>query len=106
MVGSRLTLLDKLNLFVGVYAQMFLGIFRFSWWSPFFLYSLFQLAGFFALVWYYAVVSMVNVIYGSVTTVVVALLSVEVVALILLLSAQVIAELERGPDESAREKRS
>lgn len=58
------------------------------------------------LVWYYAVVSMVNVIYGSVTTVVVALLSVEVVALILLLSAQVIAELERGPDESAGEKRS
>lgn len=56
------------------------------------------------LVWYYACVSMVNVIYGSVTTVVVALLSIEVVAIILLLGAQVIAELEDKPDESAREE--
>lgn len=58
------------------------------------------------LVWYYACVSMVNVIYGSVTTVVVALLSIEVVAIILLLGAQVIAELESNPDESDGEKRS
>ena len=49
------------------------------------------------LVWYYAAVSMVNVIYGSIATVVVALLSIEVVALILLLGAQVIAELESNP---------
>lgn len=47
------------------------------------------------LVWYYASLSMVNVIYGSIATVVVALLSIEVSALILLLGAQVIAELER-----------
>ncbi len=53
-MGPRLTFLDKLNLFVGTYAQMFLGIFRFSWWSPFFIYAIFQLAGFFALLWYYA----------------------------------------------------
>lgn len=53
------------------------------------------------LVWYYAVVSMVNVIYGSITTVVVALLSIEVVTIILLLGAQVIAELEIKPDEPA-----
>jgi membrane protein len=58
------------------------------------------------LVWYYAVISMVNLIYGSIATVVVALLSIEVVALILLLGAQVIAELERKPDEFAKEKRS
>jgi YihY family inner membrane protein len=58
------------------------------------------------LVWYYAVISMVNLIYGSIATVVVALLSIEVVAVILLLGAQVIAELECKPDESAREKRS
>jgi len=58
------------------------------------------------LVWYYAVISMVNLIYGSIATVVVALLSVEVAALILLLGAQVIAELERKPDELAEEKRS
>lgn len=58
------------------------------------------------LVWYYAVVSMVNVIYGSISITVVALLSIEVVALILLLGAQVIAELERNPDESAKEGQS
>jgi membrane protein len=46
------------------------------------------------LVWYYGAVSMVNVIYGSIAITVVALLSIEFVALILLLGAQVIAELE------------
>jgi membrane protein len=56
------------------------------------------------LIWYYAAVSMVNVIYGSITMTVVALLSVEVVAVILLLGAQVIAELERKPDASSREE--
>jgi len=54
------------------------------------------------LVWYYATISMVNVIYGSIAITVVALLSIEFVAIILLLGAQVIAELERPPDESAR----
>jgi YihY family inner membrane protein len=47
------------------------------------------------LIWYYTVVSMVNVIYGSIAITVVALLSLEVVVVILLLGAQVIAELER-----------
>ena len=51
------------------------------------------------LVRYYAVISMVNLIYGSFATVVVALLSIEAVALILLLGAQVIAELERKTNE-------
>jgi membrane protein len=58
------------------------------------------------LVWYYAAISMVNVIYGSIAITVVALLSIEVVVLILLLGAQVIAELERQPDESTREDQS
>ncbi len=58
------------------------------------------------LVWYYAVVSLVNVIYGSIATVVVALLSIEVVAIILLLGAQVIAELESRSDVSPKEERS
>jgi len=52
------------------------------------------------LVWYYATISTVNVIYGSITITVVALISIEVVAIILLLGAQVIAELERSPEES------
>ncbi|MDD2583167.1 MAG: YihY/virulence factor BrkB family protein, partial [Desulfuromonadaceae bacterium] len=37
------------------------------------------------LIWYYATVSMVNVIYGSISITVVALISIEVVAIILLL---------------------
>jgi len=49
-------------------------------------------------VWYYAAFSMVNVIYGSITITVVALLSIEVVTIILLLGAQVIEELEHTTD--------
>jgi len=58
------------------------------------------------LVWYYARLSLVNLIYGSIATVVVALLSVEAAALILLLGAQVIAELERKTDELPEKKLS
>jgi membrane protein len=58
------------------------------------------------LVWYFAIISMVNVIYGSVATTVVALLCIEAVTLILLLGAQVIAELEHKTDELTEEKLS
>lgn len=58
------------------------------------------------LIWYYGTVSMVNIIYGSISITVVALLSIEVVALILLLGAQVIAELEHSSEEPAREGQS
>jgi YihY family inner membrane protein len=47
------------------------------------------------LVWYYSTLSLVNVIYGSLATAVVALLSIEVAVVILLLGAQVIAEFDR-----------
>jgi membrane protein len=56
------------------------------------------------LVWYYSVLSMVNLIYGSFATAVVALLSIEAIALILLLGAQVVAELERTAGELTRKK--
>jgi membrane protein len=46
------------------------------------------------LIWYYSTLSMVNIIYGSFATAVVALLITEAAALIVLLGAQVIAELE------------
>lgn len=58
------------------------------------------------LVWYYTAISMVNLIYGSFATVVVALLSIEAVSLILLLGAQVIAEFERKTDELTEESLS
>jgi membrane protein len=47
------------------------------------------------LVWYYASMSQIQVVYGSLTTSIVVLLSVEIGALVLLLGAQVIAEYER-----------
>ncbi len=47
------------------------------------------------LVWYFTTLSMVNIIYGSLTTTVVALAFLEVAAIILLFGAQVIAEYER-----------
>ena len=46
------------------------------------------------LIWYYSTLSMVNLIYGSFATPVVALLTAEAIALIVLLGAQVIADLE------------
>lgn len=46
--------------------------------------------------WYFANLSLVSVIYGSLTTVVIILLSFEVAAIIILLGAQVIAELEHS----------
>jgi len=53
------------------------------------------------LVWYYSTISLVNVIYGSLATAVVALLSIEIAVIILLLGAQVIAEFEHSIAETA-----
>jgi len=47
------------------------------------------------LAWYFATLSQVNVVYGSLTTAIVVLLSLEIAAALLLLGAQVIAEYER-----------
>ena len=47
------------------------------------------------LVWYFATLSFVSVIYGSLATTIIILLSFEIAAIILLLGAQVIAEYER-----------
>jgi YihY family inner membrane protein len=48
-----------------------------------------------ALVWYFATLSQVNVVYGSLTTAIVVLLSFEIAATLLLVGAQVIAEYEK-----------
>lgn len=50
------------------------------------------------MVWYFASLSMVNLIYGPIAIAVGALLCVEVAAIIILLGAQVIAELVAGRD--------
>jgi YihY family inner membrane protein len=47
------------------------------------------------LVWYFATLSQVNVVYGSMTTAIVVLLSLELAATLLLFGAQVISEYER-----------
>ena len=61
------------------------------------------------LVWYFSTLSQIKVVYGSLTTAIVVLLSLEIAALVLLLGAQVIAEYERsghgrvpGPAEALR----
>lgn len=57
-----------------------------------------------ALVWYFSTLSVVSIVYGSLATAIVFLLSLEVAGLILLFGAQVIAEFERfNPDTEAVE---
>lgn len=51
--------------------------------------------------WYYGTMSQVRVVYGSLTTAILAMLSVEIGAILLLLGAQVIAEYERAGREPA-----
>jgi len=52
------------------------------------------------LVWYFATLSLVNVVYGTFATAIVILLSLEAAAIILLLGAQVISEYEQiGPQQ-------
>jgi len=55
------------------------------------------------LVWYFSTLSQVNVVYGSLTTAIVVLFSLEIGATLLLLGAQVISEYERIglPEEAA-----
>ena len=48
------------------------------------------------LVWFFATLSQVNMVYGSLATAIVILLSLEAAAMVLLLGAQVIAEYERS----------
>ncbi len=54
------------------------------------------------LVWYFATLSQVSVVYGSLTTAIVVLLSLEIAAALLLFGAQVISEYERLGREPAR----
>jgi membrane protein len=58
------------------------------------------------LLWYFATLSQVSVVYGSLTTAIVVLLSLEVAATLLLLGAQVIAEYERigTPERDSRSR--
>lgn len=58
------------------------------------------------LVWYFARLSMANVIYGPMAAVIVVLLTLEAAALILLFGAQVIAEIDRARAGRARVERS
>ena len=51
------------------------------------------------LVWYFSTLSQVKVVYGSLTTAIVVLLTLEIAAIVLLLGAQVIAEYERFSHE-------
>jgi YihY family inner membrane protein len=55
------------------------------------------------LLWYFSTLSLVNVVYGTFATAIIALLSLEAAAVIVLVGAQVIAEYERvGTDVERR----
>ncbi len=54
------------------------------------------------LIWYFATLSLVNVVYGTFAAAIMILLSLEAAAIILLLGAQVIAEYERIGTRHAR----
>ena len=56
------------------------------------------------LVWYYSTISQIQVVYGSLTTSIAVLISVEIGAIVLLLGAQVIAEYERIDYEPINKK--
>lgn len=58
------------------------------------------------LVWYFATLSQIGLVYGSLTTAIAVLLSLELAATLLLLGAQVIAEYERLGDPAAGAIRS
>jgi len=56
------------------------------------------------LVWYFTTLSQVNVVYGSMTTAIIVMFSLEIGATLLLFGAQVISEFERaGRERSPRE---
>ncbi|AEG93567.1 tRNA processing ribonuclease BN-like protein [Ramlibacter tataouinensis TTB310] len=54
------------------------------------------------LVWYFSTLSQVSLVYGSLTTAIVVLLSLEIAAALLLLGAQVISEYERIERQDGR----
>jgi YihY family inner membrane protein len=54
------------------------------------------------MMWYFANLSLIDVVYGSLGGVVVLLLGLEVAAIILLLGAEIIAELERAAEHGRR----
>lgn len=63
------------------------------------------------LLWYFATLSQISTVYGSFTTAIAVLLSLEMAGTLLLLGAQVIAELERlgrtgNPDPVAQPLRT
>jgi membrane protein len=56
------------------------------------------------LIWYFSTLSQVNVVYGSMTTAIVVMFSLEIAAILLLFGAQVISEYERvGRNEQDEE---
>jgi len=58
------------------------------------------------LVWYFATLSLVNVVYGTFATAIIILLSLEAAAIILLLGAQVISEYEQINHEQIQQTNS
>jgi len=56
------------------------------------------------LVWYFTTLSQVNVVYGSMTTAIVVMFSLEIGATLLLMGAQVISEYERAGQQGGEDR--
>jgi hypothetical protein len=54
MVKVRLSLLDKISLFLSVYSQLVMSLLKISWYSPFLIIAVFQLLGMAMFLWFYA----------------------------------------------------
>jgi len=48
---AKLSILDKINLFIRVYVKLFVSVFKISPWIPFLAIALFQAGGLMALIW-------------------------------------------------------
>jgi membrane protein len=91
-----LGLVGEIFVLSSVYMVMPVG--RLSWWHAFIggatAALLWEITRH-VLVWYFNTLSQVNVVYGSLTTAIIVLFSLEIGATLLLLGAQVISEYER-----------
>ena len=114
IVSGRLAALAAHNAVLSIYLLYFMGVGgeilvltaiyhvmpvgRLSWWHALIggvTASVLWEISRHVLLWYYGSISHMHVVYGSLTTAIVVLISVEVGAIVLLLGAQVIAEYER-----------
>lgn len=66
-MNRRFSVIDKINLFIRIYAGLFTVIIRVTSWFPFFILAMFQVAGLIVTTWFYLPI-WVNVVYPILTS--------------------------------------